>query len=152
MSQTLLFQWFLFFFILLTSATAARVNVPRLSPTGPRIIENPSEILSELASDDLETFFYNQTLDHFNYQPESYSTFEQRYVINSKNWGGANANAPILVYFGAEESLDDDVAAVGFLSDNAVRFNALLLYIEVYINDFSYILINNLIYLYINYL
>ncbi|KAG8644685.1 hypothetical protein MANES_11G154400v8 [Manihot esculenta] len=130
MSQTLLFQWFLFFFILLTSATAARVNIPRLSPTGPRIIENPSEILSELASDDLETFFYNQTLDHFNYQPESYTTFEQRYVINSKNWGGANANAPILVYFGAEESLDNDLAAVGFLSDNAVRFNALLLYIE----------------------
>ncbi|XP_058004171.1 uncharacterized protein LOC110652772 isoform X2 [Hevea brasiliensis] len=130
MSSILLFQWFLFFFILLISATAARLNIPRLSPIGPRILEDPAEILSELVSDDLETFFYNQTLDHFNYKPESYSIFEQRYVINSKYWGGANASAPILVYFGAEAPLDGDLAVIGFLSDNAIRFNALLLYIE----------------------
>ncbi|XP_058005227.1 uncharacterized protein LOC131180932 [Hevea brasiliensis] len=130
MSSILLFQWFLVFFILLISSTTARLNIPRLSPIGPRILEGPAEILSELVSDDLETFFYYQTLDHFNYKPESYSTFEQRYVINSKYWGGANASAPILVYFGAEVPLDGDLAVIGFLSDNAIRFNALLLYIE----------------------
>lgn len=131
MFPLLLFQWFLFLSILLTSATAL-LNIPRLSPIGPRFLEDPAEVLSEKTSDDLQTFFYNQTLDHFNYKPESYNTFEQRFVISSKHWGGANSNAPILVYFGAEASLDSDLAAVGFLSDNAFRFNALLLYIEVF--------------------
>ncbi|KAJ9129354.1 hypothetical protein P3X46_033858 [Hevea brasiliensis] len=129
MSSILLFRWFLFFVILLTSATAL-LDIPRLSPIGPRIHEDPAEILSESISDDFERFFYNQTLDHFNYKPESYKTFEQRYVINSKYWGGANSTAPILVYFGAEAPLDGDLAVIGFLSDNALRFNALLLYIE----------------------
>ena len=50
--------------------------------------------------DDLETYFYNQTLDHFNYHPESYATFWQRYVVSSKHWGGIGA--PIFVLLGAE--------------------------------------------------
>ena len=87
--------------------------------------------MSELVSDDLETYFYNQTLDHFNYNPESYATFQQRYVINSKYWGGSNSSSPILVYFGAEAPLDGDLAVIGFLDDNAAIFNALLVYIEV---------------------
>ncbi|KAJ9188757.1 hypothetical protein P3X46_000122 [Hevea brasiliensis] len=129
MSPILVFQCFLLFFILLASSTAP-INIPRLSPIGPRILEDSDEILPKSISDDLETFFYNQTLDHFNYKPESYNTFEQRYVISSKYWGGANSLAPILVYFGAEAPLDGDLAVVGFLSDNAFRLNALLLYIE----------------------
>ncbi|KAK0603834.1 hypothetical protein LWI29_009143 [Acer saccharum] len=38
--------------------------------------------------------------------------------------------APILAYLGAEAPLDGDIAGIGFLTDNAVRFNALLVYIE----------------------
>jgi len=37
----------------------------------------------------------------------------------------------ILVYLGAEEPIDEDLAAVGFLVDNAVQFNSLLVFIEV---------------------
>ncbi|XP_037496308.1 lysosomal Pro-X carboxypeptidase-like, partial [Jatropha curcas] len=136
MSSKCLFQWFLFFFffffILLTSATSKKFNIPRLSPIGPRIsLEDPESLSESSLSDDLETYFYNQTLDHFNYNPESYSTFQQRYVINSKYWGGSNSNyAPIFVYFGAEAPLDGDLSIIGFLSDNAIKFKALLVYIE----------------------
>jgi lysosomal Pro-X carboxypeptidase len=52
-------------------------------------------------------------------------------LINSKYWGGANVSAPILVYLGAEAPIDGDLAAVGFLVDNAVQFNSLLVFIEV---------------------
>ncbi|OIW01983.1 hypothetical protein TanjilG_14014 [Lupinus angustifolius] len=70
-----------------------------------------------------------QRLDHFNYRPDSYSTFPQRYIINFKHWGGAKSNAPIFAYFGAEEPLPDDMH-VGLLEDNAPKFNALVVYIE----------------------
>ncbi|KAE8674430.1 hypothetical protein F3Y22_tig00111754pilonHSYRG00014 [Hibiscus syriacus] len=50
--------------------------------------------------------------------------------MNFKHWGGANGSAPILVYLGAEVPLDSDLTVIGFLNDNAIRFNALLDYIE----------------------
>ncbi|OIW01984.1 hypothetical protein TanjilG_14015 [Lupinus angustifolius] len=70
-----------------------------------------------------------QRLDHFNYKPDSYSTFPQRYIINFKHWGGAKSNAPIFAYFGAEEPMPEDIY-VGLLEDNAPKFNALVVYIE----------------------
>ncbi|KAL6312807.1 hypothetical protein AAG906_022535 [Vitis piasezkii] len=60
------------------------------------------------------TYFYNQTLDHFNYKPESYRTFQQRYIMNSAYWAGANSMA----------------AFAGFIVELASRFNGLLLFIE----------------------
>lgn len=78
-----------------------------------------------------EVFYYNQTLDHFNYQPQSYITFPQRYVMNSKYWRGGNASAPIFAYMGEEASMDSDLAAIGFLSENAAQFGALIVFIEV---------------------
>ena len=125
---------FIFLMIFFNSAAAIRFNIPRLSPIGGTILQELSGIvLQSHHSEHYKTFYYKQTLDHFNYRPESYSTFRQRYVINFKYWGGANASAPILAYLGAEAPLDGDIAAIGFLTDNAVRFNALLVYIEVYI-------------------
>ena len=41
------------------------------------------------------------------------------------------AAAPILAYLGEESSLDDDLDGIGWLSDNAHRFDALKVYIEV---------------------
>ncbi|CAI0452726.1 unnamed protein product [Linum tenue] len=81
-------------------------------------------------SGDFVTFYYNQTLDHFNYKPESYTTFRQRYIVNVKHWGGADTNAPILVYFGPEDRIDYAWTDIGFLTENAPHFKALLLYIE----------------------
>lgn len=125
-SLCLLFIFTIFF----NSVTGTKFNIPRLSPTGGTILQQGPEILTESISDDFQTFYYNQTLDHFNYRPESYSTFQQRYVINFKYWGGANSTSPIFAYLGAEEPLDGDLSLIGFLPDNAVQFNALLVYIE----------------------
>nr|GMD15952.1 lysosomal Pro-X carboxypeptidase-like [Ipomoea batatas] len=76
----------------------------------------------------LETFYYNQTLDHFNYQPQSFVTFPQRYLINSKYWGGGDA--PIFVYLGGEDVLEDDIKLFGFIHESAPRFKALVVYLE----------------------
>ncbi|KAK3205852.1 hypothetical protein Dsin_019898 [Dipteronia sinensis] len=122
---------FIFLMIFFNSATATRFNIPRLSPIGGTILQELSgTVLQSHHSEHYKTFYYKQTLDHFNYRPESYSTFRQRYVINFKYWGGANASAPIFAYLGAEAPLDGDITAIGFLTDNAARFNALLVYIE----------------------
>ncbi|XP_058197908.1 uncharacterized protein LOC131313554 [Rhododendron vialii] len=120
--------------ILSTSSSASPHKIPRLSVLHETIIRDLSYyntiFSASAASEHLETFFYTQTLDHFNYKPESYATFQQRYVINSKYWGGANENAPIFVYLGAEAAIDGDLSIIGFLPDNAPHFKALQVYIE----------------------
>ncbi|GMY23091.1 lysosomal Pro-X carboxypeptidase-like [Fagus crenata] len=95
-----------------------------------RKINLESLIASDSSTSDYQTFYYDQTLDHFNYQPESYTTFRQRYVMNFKRWRGARTAAPILVYLGAESSIDGDVGSIGVLPENARLFGALELYIE----------------------
>ncbi|XP_065866384.1 uncharacterized protein [Euphorbia lathyris] len=77
-----------------------------------------------------ETHYYAQTLDHFNYYPESYTTFQHRYVLNFKYWGGANTSSPIFVYVGEESNVAGDILFVGFIAELAARFEGLLLYIE----------------------
>lgn len=120
---------FLLFF-LSTSVTAFQFRMPRLSRIGEKFLHH-SKALELPPSDDFKTFYYNQTIDHFNYRPESYTTFLQRYIINFKYWVGANSSAPIFAYLGAEAPIDDDLNVIGFLTDNAIQFNALLVYIEV---------------------
>lgn len=125
-SQTILKLLFLAF-----AATAATANTFIPSLTIPREDSPPHNRISRFYPDDFITSFYNQTLDHFSYCPESYTIFKQRYVINSKHWGGANSSAPIFAYLGEESSISSDIPIIGFLYENAPRFNALLLYIEV---------------------
>lgn len=110
-------------------STATPNRIPKLST----ILRDSSDYSVSAASDeeDFKTYFYDQTLDHFNYNPQSFTKFKQRYVINSKFWGGSNTNSPIFAYFGAEAPLDGDWLYIGFLIDNAPRFKALLVYIEV---------------------
>ncbi|KAH7542070.1 hypothetical protein FEM48_Zijuj02G0034400 [Ziziphus jujuba var. spinosa] len=79
-------------------------------------------------SDDYEILYYNQTVDHFNYRPLSYTSFKQKYVINSKHWGGSPA--PVFVYFGAEARLTNGTVTYGFIADHAIHFKALQVYIE----------------------
>ncbi|KAA8544165.1 hypothetical protein F0562_022199 [Nyssa sinensis] len=128
--HSLLSQWFpLLCLILSTTISATPYNIPKLSAIKGKILHDPETVPASI-SEDFKTLFYTQTLDHFNYRPESYATFNQRYVINSKYWDGANASAPIFVFFGAEEELDYDLADIGFLSDTAPRFKALIVFIE----------------------
>lgn len=116
--------------------SASPLNIPRLSPTG-RTFEHGNyfadgqpKALSNFDPNDFETFYYEQTLDHFNYRPDSFSTFQQRYLINSKYWGSSNVSAPILAYLGAEEPIDEDLSSIGFLSENANQLQALQIFIE----------------------
>ncbi|KAL0007859.1 hypothetical protein SO802_009361 [Lithocarpus litseifolius] len=82
------------------------------------------------STNDYQTFYYDQPLDHFNYQPESYTTFRQRYIVNFTHWRGAKKAAPIFVYLGGESTSDDDVGSTGFMMDNARRFGGLEVYAE----------------------
>ncbi|MED6143828.1 hypothetical protein PIB30_009639 [Stylosanthes scabra] len=115
---------------LITSTQQLRV-IPRLSPIAEwETLFASLDDSSSSSDDDVKTFYYNQTLDHFNYRPESYETFEQRYLMNFKYWGGANSSAPIFAYLGAEAPIDGSPQGLGFITDNAASFNALLVYIE----------------------
>ncbi|KAL2507030.1 Serine carboxypeptidase S28 family protein [Forsythia ovata] len=116
--------------ILSNSVLAIPHKIPRLTPHRETLTRrDPNKILSASAiSDDFITLFYTQTIDHFNYGPQSYATFQQRYVINFKYWGGSNS--PIFAYLGAEEQIDFDLQSIGFLSANARHFSALQVYIE----------------------
>ncbi|KAK9939961.1 hypothetical protein M0R45_016640 [Rubus argutus] len=131
--QSSLILIFLLFFI----TTSVSLKVPRLSPTGGKFLHGdywtqgrPSDASPAFDPKHFQTFYYNQTLDHFNFRPDSFNTFQQRYLINSRHWGGSNISAPILAYLGAEEEIDVDISIIGFLPENAIHFQALQLYIE----------------------
>ncbi|KAI6669927.1 hypothetical protein NL676_004812 [Syzygium grande] len=122
---------FIISFILYTaSISGQKLYTPTLSLQRRDVFQDPERAVSASITNGFETFFFNQTLDHFNYRPESYSTFKQRYLINFNYWGGANSSAPIFVYLGAESPIDGEPTAIGFLTDNAAQFKALLVYIE----------------------
>ncbi|XP_038706140.1 lysosomal Pro-X carboxypeptidase-like isoform X2 [Tripterygium wilfordii] len=76
------------------------------------------------------TFYYTQTLDHYSYRPEGYATFQQRYLLNNKYWGGMNTSSPIFVYMGDEADIVEVASIAGFMVDLGKRFNGLLMYIE----------------------
>ncbi|OVA17907.1 Peptidase S28 [Macleaya cordata] len=111
---------------------------PRLGVIGrtTQHIRNAEDLFSSSSSSsstddkDYKTIYYTQTLDHFNYRPDSYATFQQKYVINFRYWGGANTSAPIFAFLGEESDIDGDVAVIGFLSDHAPQFKALMVFIE----------------------
>ncbi|GAU16130.1 hypothetical protein TSUD_340010 [Trifolium subterraneum] len=77
-----------------------------------------------------KTKFYTQILDHFNFNPQSYQTFQQRYLINDTYWGGAKKKAPIFVYTGNEGNIEWFTENTGFMFEKAPHFNALLVFIE----------------------
>ncbi|KAL1352144.1 uncharacterized protein [Arachis hypogaea] len=77
-----------------------------------------------------ETKFFTQTLDHFDYTPQSNHKFQQRYLFNDTHWGGANNNAPIFVYTGNEGNIEWFTQNTGFMFETAPRFQALLVFIE----------------------
>lgn len=123
--------FFHFLFLLMILSLCSSVtpfSLPRLGTLRRSIHHQSKTIPSSLVSDFRKSYF-TQKLDHFNYRPESYTTFKQKYVIDAKYWGGAISGAPIFAYFGEEQPLD--YGGIGFLNDNAPRFKALLVYIEV---------------------
>ncbi|XP_031401896.1 lysosomal Pro-X carboxypeptidase-like [Punica granatum] len=114
-----------------SSTSASHLNrIPSLRIAPDSFLQDSGNAVTESILNETQTFFFDQTLDHFNYMPESYATFKHKYVINFKYWGGANSSAPIFAFLGGEEPVAQDIPAVGFLTDNAPRFKALILYIE----------------------
>ncbi|GER41872.1 serine carboxypeptidase S28 family protein [Striga asiatica] len=77
-----------------------------------------------------EEKFYTQILDHFNFNPNSYSTFQQRYLINDTFWGGPKGNFPIFVYTGNEGGIEWFAQNTGFMFEIAPTFKAMLVFIE----------------------
>ncbi|XP_039159615.1 prolyl carboxy peptidase like protein 5-like [Eucalyptus grandis] len=126
--HTMTVSWLSFiipFILSITSIYGQKLYIPALTLEREGFHQDPERAVS--AS---ETFFFDQTLDHFSYTPQSYATFKQRYFIECKFWGGANSTAPIFVYLGPESELDGPPKNIGFLRDNAAQFQALLVYIE----------------------
>ncbi|KAF5773471.1 putative lysosomal Pro-Xaa carboxypeptidase [Helianthus annuus] len=123
MSRTPLLNLALISMFIGTSVTATHTNRPRLSI----LTEKPDYVP---LTPDFVFYNYTQTLDHFNYKPESYMTFQQRYIVNSKYWGGSNTSSPIFVYMGAEADVTFQVSVSGFFEILASQFHGLLVYIE----------------------
>lgn len=119
----------------------AHSKIARLGIFSKTLKNAPDGSTQKVDKPDLEMNYFNQTLDHFTFTPKSYMTFQQRYAINSSHWGGAKANAPILAFLGEESSLDSDLSGIGFLRDNGPHFKALLVYIEVCVYVFLYIIV-----------
>ncbi|KAH7512208.1 hypothetical protein FEM48_Zijuj12G0066200 [Ziziphus jujuba var. spinosa] len=92
-----------------------KLSVSRTSSTGNKLYK---------------TKYYTQILDHFNFYPKSYHTFQQRYLVNDTYWGGAKKNAPIFVYTGNEGDIEWFAQNTGFLYETAPRFKALIVFIE----------------------
>ncbi|KAI9196178.1 hypothetical protein LWI28_021676 [Acer negundo] len=114
--------------LLLVTATCVSATYPPMSMRFHRTKSvTKTDSLVDLPPD-FVAYNYTQTLDHFNYNPESYATFQQKYVLNFKYWGGPNTSSPIFVYTGAEDPITFQIT--GFIVELASRFNGLLLYIE----------------------
>ncbi|KAK4419424.1 Lysosomal Pro-X carboxypeptidase [Sesamum alatum] len=125
--------WVLLFLHLVfwSSAVSTAKNIRHGFPSF--IIQPEQRILASKTSDDNQLYeekFFTQILDHFNYNPQSYETFQQRYLINDKYWGGADKNAPIFVYTGNEGDIEWFAQNTGFMFQTAPHFKALLLFIE----------------------
>ncbi|XP_059428304.1 uncharacterized protein LOC132162074 isoform X2 [Corylus avellana] len=125
MAAGFLLVWFSFFTLL-----SSTVSVAEFAPKFPSSIIRPEQLLVSTKNQLYKTNYFTQTLDHFNFNPQSYQTFQQRYLINDTYWGGAEKNAPIFVYTGNEGNIEWFAQNTGFMFENAPHFKALLVFIE----------------------
>ncbi|KAL6139738.1 hypothetical protein ACLB2K_058040 [Fragaria x ananassa] len=121
--------WFSFFCLLHSLPVYYSISPP---PRFPSSLISPEEKVSLAARQNqlYRTKYFTQILDHFNYYPKSYDTFQQRYLINDTFWGGAKSNAPIFVYTGNEGNIEWFAQNTGFLYETAPHFKALIIFIE----------------------
>ncbi|XP_059646614.1 uncharacterized protein LOC132293252 [Cornus florida] len=128
-----IFLWYILFFPFLSSLSFAKFT-PRFpySFIRPQQQQQQQQLLSQLSAENqlYKTKYFTQILDHFNFQPQSYQTFQQRYLINDTYWGGAKTNAPIFVYTGNEGDIEWFTQNTGFMFEQAPTFKALLVFIE----------------------
>lgn len=118
-------------FLLLCSASCVSYAAHRFPGSVIKPQKISSSTVSKPENELFKTKYFTQILDHFNYNPQSYHKFQQRYLINDTYWGGAKKNAPIFVYTGNEGDIEWFTQNTGFMFDIAPRFKALLVFIEV---------------------
>lgn len=113
---SLLFFSFSSFAKPIPSFPSSIIQAEKISPS------SPNELYHEK--------FFTQVLDHYTFRPQSYKTFQQRYLINDRYWGGAEKNAPIFLYTGNEGDIEWFAQNTGFMFDIAPHFKPLLVFIE----------------------
>lgn len=125
--------WFLLFLLSLSSSGFSSAKITPWFPSSINVKPEQEQLSVSVSTKTklYEAKYFTQTLDHFNYQPQSYQTFQQRYLINYKYWGGADKLAPIFVYTGNEGDIEWFAQNTGFMFDTAPHFKALLVFIEV---------------------
>ncbi|KAI3994452.1 hypothetical protein MKX01_012709 [Papaver californicum] len=120
--------FFLSLLFLFSFSTAKKFTHPKFP--SPVNIQAESLLKHSTKTKLFETKYFTQILDHFNYHPQSYQTFQERYLINYKHWGGAEKNAPIFVYTGNEGDIEWFAQNTGFMFEIAPHFKALLVFLE----------------------
>ncbi|KAM7531542.1 hypothetical protein LguiB_034952 [Lonicera macranthoides] len=125
---TRLYHYLLYFLFLLSSSTLSLSL--KISPRFPSSIITPEHLSVSTKNTLYKSKYFTQILDHFNYNPESYQTFQHRYLINDTYWGGPKNNSPIFVYTGNEGDIEWFTQNTGFMFENAPHFKALLVFIE----------------------
>lgn len=125
-------SWILLLSYALFTLPSSTITTAKIVPVFPPSIVKPEQQLSVVtrASGLYKEKFFTQILDHFNYNSQSYHTFQQRYLINDKHWGGAKSNAPIFVYTGNEGNIEWFAQNTGFMFETSPHFKALLVFIE----------------------
>ncbi|KAI6669921.1 hypothetical protein NL676_004806 [Syzygium grande] len=109
-------------FILSTaSISGQKLYPPTLSLHREDILRHPESRSFASITNDFETLFFNQKLDHFNYRPKSYTIFQQRYLIDSKYWGGTNSSALIFVYLRNEHRYFGESIPLGMSFEEALE-------------------------------
>ncbi|KAI0502481.1 hypothetical protein KFK09_017434 [Dendrobium nobile] len=102
-------------------------TLPILFPRAPQsLLANLSES-NKYPNLPYSAHYFPQQLDHFSYQPKSYSIFYQKFLMNSTFW---ERGEPIFVYTGNEGDIEWFAANTGFMMDIAPKFRALLVFIE----------------------
>uniref|UniRef100_A0A2N9IBQ5 Lysosomal Pro-X carboxypeptidase n=1 Tax=Fagus sylvatica TaxID=28930 RepID=A0A2N9IBQ5_FAGSY len=125
MATSFAFLWFSFFTLL-----SSTVSIAKITPGFPSSIIRPEKLSHTTKNQLYKQKYFTQILDHFNFNPQSYQTFQQRYLINDTFWGGAHKNAPIFVYMGNEGDVEWFTQNTGFMFETAPHFKALLIFIE----------------------
>ncbi|XP_002530520.2 lysosomal Pro-X carboxypeptidase [Ricinus communis] len=121
----------LLFFLFFAGISSADYFLPRFSSSiNTQPADQKKTSLSTTPNKLYKEKFFTQTLDHFNFNPKSYQTFQQRYLINDTYWAGPKNNAPIFMYTGNEGEIEWFAQNTGFMFDNAPKFNALLVFVE----------------------
>ncbi|OWM68947.1 hypothetical protein CDL15_Pgr025134 [Punica granatum] len=71
--------------LLIISSASAIATAPFSYISPLRIVSGSLKQQQQKHEVNLHTFFFNQTLDHFSFRPQNYTTFKQKFVINFKH-------------------------------------------------------------------